>query len=87
MLFSKSRRSRREWWLFRVWDSGWATHRALRNACGIRGGTLIHQVITVMKLKGDVREQAETHDVPPAINECLVAAAVSAIRSIGKGKR
>lgn len=54
---------------------------------GPEASTLIHQVITVMRLKNDVRELAETIYVHPAINECLLAAAVSAIRSIGEAKR
>lgn len=49
---------------------------------GPEASTLIHQVITVMKLKNDVRELAETIHVHPAINECLLAAAVKAVGEI-----
>lgn len=48
---------------------------------GPESTTLLHQVITVMRLKNDVREIAETIHIHPALNECLLAAAV---RIIGK---
>ncbi len=46
---------------------------------GPEASTMIHQVITVMKLKNDVRELADTIFVHPALNECLLAAAVKAV--------
>lgn len=49
---------------------------------GPEASTLIHQVITVMKLKNDVRELADTIFVHPALNECLLDAAVQAIRKV-----
>ncbi|MEO5915959.1 MAG: FAD-dependent oxidoreductase [Luteolibacter sp.] len=49
---------------------------------GPESSTLIHQVITVMKLKNDVRELAETIYVHPALNECLLAAAVKAVARV-----
>lgn len=53
---------------------------------GPEASTLIHQVITVMKLNNDVRELAETIYVHPAINECLLAAAVKAVQAIKEAK-
>ncbi len=53
---------------------------------GPEASTLIHQVITVMKLKNDVRELAETIYVHPALNECLLAAAVKAVQAVEKAK-
>lgn len=49
---------------------------------GPESTTLLHQVITVMKLKNDVRELADTIFIHPALNECLLAAAVKAIQEI-----
>lgn len=49
---------------------------------GPEASTLIHQVIAVMKLRNDVRELASIIHVHPAINECLLAAAVKAIRAV-----
>jgi len=54
---------------------------------GPEASTLIHQVITVMKLKNDVRELAETIYVHPALNECLLAAAVKAVQMVEKERR
>lgn len=51
---------------------------------GPESSTLIHQVIAVMKLKNDVRALADMIFIHPALNECLLAAAVAAI---GKVKR
>lgn len=53
---------------------------------GPESSTLIHQVITVMKLKNDVRELAETIYVHPALNECLLAAAVKAVGLVEAAK-
>lgn len=49
---------------------------------GPESSTLLHQVITVMKLKNDVRELADTIYVHPALNECLLAASVKAIQEV-----
>jgi mycothione reductase len=49
---------------------------------GPESSTLLHQVITVMKLKNDVRELADTIYIHPALNECLLAAAVKAIQEV-----
>jgi mycothione reductase len=49
---------------------------------GPESSTLLHQVITVMKLKNDVRELADTIYVHPALNECILAAAVKAIQEV-----
>jgi mycothione reductase len=51
---------------------------------GPEASTILHQVITVMKLKNDVRELAETMYIHPAINECLLAAAVKAVAAVRK---
>ena len=49
---------------------------------GPEASTLLHQVLTVMKLKNDVRELAELIYVHPALNECLLAAAVKAVAKV-----
>ncbi|MES2438631.1 MAG: FAD-dependent oxidoreductase [Verrucomicrobiota bacterium] len=49
---------------------------------GPEASTMLHQVITVMKLKNDVRELAETIYIHPALNECLLAAAVKAVGKV-----
>lgn len=54
---------------------------------GPEASTMIHQVITVMQLKNDVRELADTIYIHPAINECLLAAAVSAIRKVKEWRK
>ncbi|GAA5130658.1 FAD-dependent oxidoreductase [Luteolibacter yonseiensis] len=54
---------------------------------GPEASTLLHQVITVMKLKNDVRELAETIFVHPALNECLLAAAVKAVDEVKKFRK
>ena len=54
---------------------------------GPEASTLIHQVITVMRLKNDVRELAETIFIHPALNECLLEAAVRATGAVEKHRR
>jgi mycothione reductase len=49
---------------------------------GPESSTLLHQVMTVMRLKNDVRELAETIYIHPALNECLLAAAVKAVGKV-----
>ncbi|MEO7100087.1 MAG: FAD-dependent oxidoreductase, partial [Luteolibacter sp.] len=49
---------------------------------GPESSTLLHQVMTVMRLKNDVRELADTIYIHPALNECLLAAAVKAIGKV-----
>jgi len=49
---------------------------------GPESSTLIHQVIAVMRLKNDVRELVEMVYVHPALNECLLAAAVKAVGKV-----
>jgi mycothione reductase len=51
---------------------------------GPEASTILHQVITVMKLKNDVRELAETIFIHPALNECLFEAAVKAVGKVKK---
>jgi dihydrolipoamide dehydrogenase len=45
---------------------------------GPESATLLHQVMMVMRLKNDVRELADMIYIHPALNECLLAAAVAA---------
>lgn len=54
---------------------------------GPEASTLIHQVIAVMKLKNDVRELADIIHIHPALNECLLEAAVKAIRAVREWKK
>jgi dihydrolipoamide dehydrogenase len=54
---------------------------------GPESSTILHQVMTVMRLKNDVRELAETIHIHPALNECLLAAAVKAILKIKQQPR
>ncbi|MEO5712349.1 MAG: FAD-dependent oxidoreductase [Luteolibacter sp.] len=49
---------------------------------GPEASTLLHQVMAVMRLKNDVRELAEMIHIHPALNECLLAAAVKAIGAV-----
>ncbi|MEX2131760.1 MAG: FAD-dependent oxidoreductase, partial [Pseudohongiellaceae bacterium] len=49
---------------------------------GPESATLLHQVLAVMRLKNDVRELAEMIYIHPALNECLLAAAVKAVGKI-----
>ncbi|MEO8613752.1 MAG: dihydrolipoyl dehydrogenase [Luteolibacter sp.] len=46
---------------------------------GPESSTMLHHVMTVMRLKNDVRELAEMIYIHPALNECLLAAAVKAV--------
>ena len=46
---------------------------------GPEASIILHQVIAVMKLKNDVRELAEMIYIHPALNECLLAAAETAV--------
>jgi dihydrolipoamide dehydrogenase len=54
---------------------------------GPESSTLLHQVLTVMHLKNDVRELAEMVYVHPALNELLLAAAVRAVAAVRKHRR
>jgi dihydrolipoamide dehydrogenase len=54
---------------------------------GPEASTILHQVITVMKLNNDVRELADTVFVHPALNECLLAAAVHVLRKVEEGRK
>ncbi|MES2922873.1 MAG: dihydrolipoyl dehydrogenase [Verrucomicrobiota bacterium] len=54
---------------------------------GPESSTLLHQVITVMKLKNDVRELAETIYIHPALNECLLAASVHAVEKVDEFRK
>ncbi len=49
---------------------------------GPESSTLLHQVTTVMHLRNDVRELAEMIYIHPALNECLLAAAVKAVSAV-----
>ena len=53
---------------------------------GPEASTLLHQVLTVMRLKNDVRELAEMIYIHPALNECLLDAAAQASSLITKAK-
>lgn len=58
---------------------------------GPESDTMIHQVMAVMRLKNDVRELAEMVYIHPALNECILAAAVKAVGKVrsyynGEGK-
>lgn len=46
---------------------------------GPEASTLLHQVLTLMRLKNDVRELARMIYIHPALNETLLAAAVKAV--------
>jgi mycothione reductase len=46
--------------------------------------TLLHQVMMLMRLKNDVRELANMIYIHPALNECLLAAAVKAVGEVRK---
>lgn len=49
---------------------------------GPESATLLHQVMAIMRLKNDVRELANMIYIHPALNECLLAAAVAAVRAV-----
>jgi dihydrolipoamide dehydrogenase len=49
---------------------------------GPESSTLLHQVMTLMRLKNDVRELASMIYIHPALNECLLAAAVQALGKV-----
>lgn len=49
---------------------------------GPESSTLLHQVLAVMKLNNDVRHLAEMIYIHPALNECLLAAAVKLVGRI-----
>ncbi len=51
---------------------------------GPESATLLHQVMTLMRLKNDVRELANMIYIHPALNECLLAAAVKAVAEVRK---
>ncbi len=44
--------------------------------------TLLHQVLSVMHIKNDVRELAEMIYIHPGLNECILAAAVKAVAKV-----
>ncbi len=50
---------------------------------GPEADTIIHRVISVMRLRNDVRELAEMVYIHhPALNECVLAAAVKAVGKV-----
>lgn len=49
---------------------------------GPESSTMLHQVMAVMRLKNDVRELANMIYIHPALNECLLAAAVAAVKAV-----
>jgi len=49
---------------------------------GPEAATLLHQVMAVMRLKNDVRELANMIYIHPALNECLLAAGVAAVKAV-----
>ncbi|MFN0128099.1 MAG: dihydrolipoyl dehydrogenase family protein [Verrucomicrobiales bacterium] len=49
---------------------------------GPESSTLLHQVMMLMRLKNDVRELANMIYIHPALNECLLAAAVKAVGEV-----
>jgi mycothione reductase len=49
---------------------------------GPESATMLHQVMMVMRLKNDVRELADMIYIHPALNECLLAAAVAAKKAV-----
>lgn len=51
---------------------------------GPESSTLLHQVMMLMRLKNDVRELANMIYIHPALNECLLAAAVKAVGEVRK---
>lgn len=51
---------------------------------GPESSTLLHQVMMLMRLKNDVRELANMIHIHPALNECLLAAAVKAVSQVKK---
>ena len=51
---------------------------------GPEASTLLHQVMMLMRLKNDVRELANMIYIHPALNECLLAAAVKAVGEVKK---
>ena len=53
---------------------------------GPESATLLHQVMAVMRLKNDVRELAEMIYIHPALNECLLAAAVKATGAVKRAR-
>lgn len=53
---------------------------------GPEASTILHQVITVMKLKNDVRELADTIFIHPALNECLLEAAVKVLKKVEEAR-
>lgn len=53
---------------------------------GPESSTLLHQVMMLMRLKNDVRELANLIYIHPALNECLLAAAVKAVGEVRKSQ-
>ena len=53
---------------------------------GPESSTLLHQVMMLMRLKNDVRELANIIYIHPALNECLLAAAVKAVGEVRKSQ-
>lgn len=49
---------------------------------GPESAALLHQVMMLMRLKNDVRELANMIYIHPALNECLLAAAVKAVGAV-----
>ena len=53
---------------------------------GPESSTLLHQVMAVMRLRNDVRELANMIYIHPALNECILAAAVKAASLVRKAR-
>ncbi len=49
---------------------------------GPESATMLHQVMMLMRLKNDVRELANMIYIHPALNECLLSAAVKAVGEV-----
>ena len=49
---------------------------------GPESATMLHQVMLLMRLKNDVRELADMIYIHPALNECILAAAVKAVGEV-----
>ena len=54
---------------------------------GPESSTMLHQVMMLMHLKNDVRELANMIHIHPALNECLLAAAVKSIAAVRKYRK
>ena len=59
--------------------TGATTRSSAATSSARKPSTLLHQVMMLMRLKNDVRELANMIYIHPALNECLLAAAVKAV--------